>query len=132
MRVVLKTIIHLMSHENFEFIKHDISQPISFDEKIDVVMHLASRASPFEFDKYPIQIIKANTLGTWITLGIAKKHSAKLLFTSTSEVYGNAEIIPTPETYNGNVNPVGIRGCYDESKRAGEAICMAYAKDSME
>lgn len=118
----------LISEDNFELIKHDISQPIFFDEKIDVVMHLASRASPLEFDKFPIQIIKANTLGTWIALGIAKKHNARLLYTSTSEVYGDAEIIPTPETYNGNVNPIGIRGCYDESKRAGEAICIAYAR----
>ncbi|HID42815.1 MAG TPA: SDR family oxidoreductase [Archaeoglobaceae archaeon] len=118
----------LMSEDNFEFIRHDISQPVFLDGKIDIVMHLASRASPLEFDKFPIQIIKANTLGTWIALGIAKKHRARLLFTSTSEVYGDAEITPTPETYNGNVNPVGIRGCYDESKRAGEAICMAYAR----
>jgi len=121
-------ISHLLDQENFKFIKHDISQPIYFDEKIDIVMHLASRASPLEFDKFPIQIMKANTLGTWISLGIAKKHGARFLFTSTSEVYGDAQIIPTPETYNGNVNPVGIRGCYDESKRAGEAMCMAYAR----
>jgi UDP-glucuronate decarboxylase len=119
---------HLMHEENFKFVKHDISQPILFDEKIDVVMHLASRASPLEFDKFPIQIIKANTLGTWIALGIAKKHRARFLFTSTSEVYGDAEVIPTPETYNGNVNPIGVRGCYDEAKRAGEATCMAYMR----
>ncbi len=123
-----KNISHLLGLENFKFIKHDISKPIHFDEKIDVVMHLASRASPLEFDKFPIQIIKANTLGTWISLGIAKKHGAKFLFTSTSEVYGDAQIIPTPETYNGNVNPIGIRSCYDESKRAGEATCMSYAR----
>jgi len=122
-------ISHLLDQENFKFIKHDVSQPIYFkEEKIDVVMHFASRASPLEFDKFPIQIIKANTLGTWISLGIAKKHRAKFLFTSTSEVYGDAKIIPTPETYNGNVNPVGVRGCYDESKRAGEAMCMAYMR----
>jgi len=121
-------ISNLKSFDNFRFVRHDISQPILFDEKIDVVMHLASRASPLEFDKFPIQIIKANTLGTWIALGIAKKHRSKLLYTSTSEVYGDAEVTPTPETYNGNVNPVGIRGCYDESKRAGEAICMAYIR----
>ncbi len=122
-------VAHLMNHENFTFVRHDVSQPIYFDdERIDVVMHLASRASPLEFNKFPIQIIKANTLGTWIALGIAKKHNARLLFTSTSEVYGNPEIVPTPETYNGNVNPVGIRGCYDEAKRAGEAMCMAYMR----
>ncbi len=72
--------------------------------------------------------MKANTLGTWIALGIAKKFGARLLFTSTSEIYGDSQIIPTPETYHGNVNTLGIRGCYDEAKRAGEATCMAYMR----
>jgi len=121
-------ISHLFDAENFRFVRHDIAQPIFFDENIDVVMHLASRASPLEFYDYPIQIFKANTLGTWIALGIAKRHGARFLFASTSEVYGSAEVVPTPETYNGNVNPVGVRGCYDESKRAGEAICIAYKR----
>jgi UDP-glucuronate decarboxylase len=89
---------------------------------------MASRASPLEFEKFPIQIMKANTLGTWIALGIAKKNRARLLFTSTSEIYGESQIIPTPETYHGNVNTLGIRGCYDEAKRAGEATCMAYMR----
>jgi UDP-glucuronate decarboxylase len=84
-------------------------------------MHLASRASPFEFEKYPIQILKANTLGIWVALGIAKKHDARFLYTSTSEVYGKAEEIPTPEEYSGNVNPIGPRSCYDEAKRCGES-----------
>ncbi len=122
-------ISHLLNEENFKFIKHDVSEPLKLDEKkIDIIMHLASRASPLEFDKYPIEIIRANTLGTMYMLELAKKYNARFLFTSTSEVYGNAEVIPTPETYNGNVNPVGIRGCYDESKRCGEALCMAYLR----
>lgn len=119
---------HLKDNENFTFIEHDISKPIEFENKFDLVMHMASRASPFEFEKYPIQILKANTLGIWVALGIAKKHNARFVYTSTSEVYGNPDpkFIPTPETYNGNVNPIGPRGCYDESKRAGEAFVIAY------
>jgi UDP-glucuronate decarboxylase len=118
----------LVGFNNFRLVEHNISQPIVFDEKIDVVMHLASRASPFEFAQFPIQILKANTLGTWVALGIAKEHKARLLYASTSEVYGDPdpEYVPTPETYNGNVNPVGPRSCYDEAKRAGEAFVMAY------
>jgi len=119
-------ILHLMAKGNFKFIQHDITQPIFFDEPIDVVMHLASRASPFEFEKYPIQILKANTLGIWVALGIAKKHYARFLYTSTSEIYGCAEEIPTSEEYRGNVNPVGPRSCYDEAKRCGESYVIAY------
>ncbi len=122
----LENIKHHLNKENFTFIEHDISKPIDIDKKVDIIFHFASRASPLEFDKFPIQILKANTLGTWITLGIAKKHRARYIFASTSEVYGDAQVIPTPESYNGNVNPLGIRGCYDESKRCGEAFVMAY------
>ena len=119
---------HLMEYENFKFVKHDISKEIFFDEKLDLIFHMASRASPFEFSKYPIQILKANTLGTWIVLGIAKKYNAQLFYTSTSEVYGDPDPkhVPTLETYNGNVNPNGLRSCYDEAKRAGEAFVNAY------
>ncbi len=125
----LKTnVSHLEKDENFLFIQHDISTPIKIDKKLDLVMHMASRASPFEFEKFPIQILKANTLGIWVALGIAKKHDARFFYTSTSEVYGDPDqkFVPTPETYNGNVNPIGPRSCYDEAKRAGEAFVMAY------
>ena len=118
----------LQDKDNFRFIKHDITEPIFVDEPLDIVMHLASRASPLEFEHYPIQILKANTLGTWIALGIAKKHGARFLFTSTSEIYGappDTEI-PTSEEYRGNVNPIGPRSCYDESKRCGESYVIAY------
>lgn len=138
---VSKNIAHLMKKDNFRFINHDISKPIFFGlthhpsgicvgdiQKIDIIMHLASRASPFEFKDHPISIIKSNTLGTMIALGIAKAHNALFFYTSTSEIYGNPpdEWVPTPETYFGNVNTVGPRSCYDESKRAGEAIIKAY------
>lgn len=123
-----ENIIKLKKITNFKFIKHDISTPFFYEEKIDYIFHLASRASPFEFSRFPIQILKANTLGTWIVLGIALKHDSTLLYASTSEVYGDPDPskIPTDETYNGNVNPIGERACYDEAKRAGEAFAMAY------
>ena len=118
----------LIDNDNFTFKNHDISRPITLDGPFDNVIHMASRASPFEFEKHPIQILKANTLGIWVALGIAKKYGSKFLYTSTSEIYGNPDprFIPTPETYNGNVNPIGPRSCYDEAKRAGEAFVMAY------
>ncbi|MBN1801195.1 MAG: SDR family oxidoreductase [Candidatus Lokiarchaeota archaeon] len=136
-----ENISHLKDKPNFRFINHDISVPIYFGithhpngicigdiKKIDIVMHMASRASPFEFQQYPIPILKSNTLGTMNALGIAKAHNAIFFYTSTSEVYGNPppERVPTPETYYGHVNPVGPRSCYDESKRAGEAFVKAY------
>lgn len=123
-----KNIEHLLDRENFIFINHDISTPFHPSQKIDLIFHFASRASPFEFTTHPIQILKANTLGTWIVLGITKKYNATLLFASTSEIYGDPDDanIPTAEQYNGNVNPIGPRSCYDEAKRAGEAFVMAY------
>ena len=119
---------HMLDLDQLKFIEHDISKPIFFDEKIDVLLHLASRASPLEFGRFPIQILKANTLGTWISLGIAKEHKARYVLASTSEVYGDPDpkAIPTPETYFGNVNPYGVRSCYDESKRVAEAFVTAY------
>ncbi|MHA1885547.1 MAG: UDP-glucuronic acid decarboxylase family protein [Promethearchaeota archaeon] len=136
-----KNILDLMDKDNFRFINHDISYPIYFGmsyhplgicigdiKKIDIVMHMASRASPFEFQREPISILRSNTLGTLNSLGIAKFHNAIFFYTSTSEVYGNPpkEEVPTSEDYFGYVNPVGPRSCYDESKRAGEAYVKAY------
>jgi len=131
---------HLAKNKNFRFINHDISFPIYFGKvhpsefsvpdihDIDIVMHLASRASPFEFKEHPISILKSNTLGTFNALGIANQHNSIFFYTSPSEVYGNPpdSAVPTPEEYNGNVNPIGPRSCYDEAKRAGEAFIMAY------
>ncbi len=124
----MENINPLLDCENFSFVHHDVSEPFGIEEKIDFVFHLASRASPFEFSEYPIDIIKANTYGTINALEIARRHGATFLFTSTSEVYGDARLLPTPETYNGNVNPIGIRGCYEEAKRLGESMCMAYVR----
>ena len=124
----LANIQHLMDNERFRFIEHDISIPLPVDTPVDYVFHMASRASPFEFEHYPIQILKANTLGVLVALGIAKKHHATILYTSTSEVYGNPAIVPTPESYHGNVNCIGPRGCYDEAKRCGEAYVIAYRR----
>lgn len=136
-----RNISHLSNKDNFRLIHHDISKPIYFGfsnypdsvcvgdiKKIDIVMHMASRASPFEFRDHPISILKSNTLGTMNALGIAKAHNALFFYTSTSEVYGNPpdDAVPTSEDYFGHVNPVGPRSCYDESKRAGEAFVKAY------
>jgi len=117
-----------MENERFRFIEHDISVPLQVEERLDYIFHMASRASPFEFEHYPIQILKANTIGVLVALGIAKKHHARIVYTSTSEVYGNPSVVPTPESYYGNVNPIGPRGCYDEAKRCGEAYVTAYRK----
>ncbi len=119
-------ISHMINLEEFQFIEHDISEPIHLKGKIDLVIHMASRASPFEFGLYPIEILKANTVGLAVSLEIAKENQARLLYTSTSEIYGNPEIVPTPESYFGNVNSIGPRGCYDEAKRCGEAYVAAY------
>jgi len=119
---------HLSGNANFKFIKQDITEPFNLEGKIDLVLHLASRASPFEFKRFPLEILAANTLGTLNALEIAKEHRARFLFASTSETYGNPSVVPTPESYYGNVNSVGIRGCYDEGKRCGEAYVVAYRR----
>lgn len=124
-----KNVVPFIKNKKFRFLEHDISYPVSLHEPYDYVMHLASRASPLEFSKYPIEILRSNILGTMNVLEIAKKTKARVLFASTSEVYGNTHVIPTPETYHGYVNPIGIRSCYDEGKRAGEALCIAYARE---
>ncbi|MHA1684662.1 MAG: GDP-mannose 4,6-dehydratase [Promethearchaeota archaeon] len=118
----------LLEKKNFQFVYHDISLPYNPEENIDIVMHLASRASPFEFEHHPIQILRSNTMGTMNALEIARMYDSEFFYTSTSEVYGNPDpkFVPTPETYWGHVNPVGPRSCYDESKRAGEAFVKAY------
>lgn len=116
----------LLRRKGFEFMEHDISQPLRLDQRVDLVIHMASRASPFEFERFPLEILKANTLGTMVSLGVAQEHGARFLYTSTSEIYGNPAVVPTPETYNGDVNPIGVRSCYDEAKRCGEAYVMAF------
>jgi len=125
----LSNLEHLRSNPEFSFIRHDISHPLEIDGPIDNVLHFASPASPVDDLKFPIQTLKVGSLGTHNTLGLAKLKDARFLLASTSEVYGDPEMHPQREEYWGNVNPVGVRGCYDESKRFGEAITMAYHRE---
>ena len=121
-----KNIEHLKKDKNFKFINHNVSEHIGVDDKLDYVLHFASPASPVDYQKIPIQTLKAGALGTHNTLGLALAKKAKYMLASTSEVYGDPLVKPQPESYWGNVNPVGPRGCYDEAKRFAEALTMAY------
>jgi len=118
-------IAHLQD-EKFHFIKHDVTDYIYVDGKIDNILHFASPASPRDYLEYPIQTLKVGSLGTHKALGLALKKRARFLLASTSEIYGDPQIHPQPESYWGNVNPVGPRGVYDEAKRFAEALTMAY------
>jgi len=122
----LKNIEHLRGSKNFKYIHHDVSKHIVVNESLDFVLHFASPASPVDYQKIPIQTLKVGSLGTHNTLGLALAKKAKYMLASTSEVYGDPLVNPQPESYWGNVNPIGIRGCYDESKRFAEALTMAY------
>ena len=119
-------IAHLFGHPGFEFIKHDVTQDLFVKGPLDAVLHFASPASPFDYAHLPIQTLKVGALGTHKMLGVARAKRATFLLASTSEIYGDPDVHPQPETYWGNVNPVGPRGVYDEAKRFGEAIAMAY------
>ncbi len=119
-------IAHLMGHERFRFVKHDVTEYIFIGEPLDAVMHFASPASPRDYLELPIQTLKVGALGTHKTLGLAKQKHARFLLASTSETYGDPLINPQPESYWGNVNPIGYRGVYDEAKRFAEALAMAY------
>ncbi len=122
----LKNIKCFENDKNFRLIKHNISCPIGLSGKIDYVLHAASLASPEDYIRFPIQTLKVGSLGTHNALGLAKKKKAAFMLFSTSEVYGDPLVHPQKENYWGNVNPVGLRGCYDESKRFAEALTMAY------
>jgi dTDP-glucose 4,6-dehydratase len=122
----IDNIAHLMGNDHFRFHKHDVTEYIFLGESIDAVMHFASPASPRDYLELPIQTLKVGALGTHKTLGLAKHKRARFLLASTSETYGDPLVNPQPETYWGNVNPIGLRGVYDEAKRFGEAIAMAY------
>ena len=121
----IRNIEHIKS-EKFTYIKHDVTKPIYFGDKIDYVFHLASPASPIDYLELPIQTLKVGALGTYNMLGLAKEQKARFLLASTSEAYGDPLVNPQPESYWGNVNPIGPRGVYDEAKRYAEAITMAY------
>jgi len=117
---------HLLKDKNFEFIKQDITRHIDIKGRIDYILNFASPASPVDYLKYPIQTLKVGSLGTHNALGLAMAKKARFLLASTSEIYGDPLVNPQPETYWGNVNPIGPRGVYDEAKRFAEAITMAY------
>ena len=124
----MRNIAHLIGNDHFRFVKHDVTEYIFVDGPVDYILHFASPASPIDYLKLPIQTLKVGSLGTHKALGLAKSKGARLLLASTSEVYGDPLIHPQPETYWGNVNPVGLRGVYDEAKRFAEAITMAYQR----
>lgn len=120
-----RNIAHIKTGE-FSFIKHNVTEPLYLDGKIDLIFHLASPASPIDYLELPIQTLKVGALGTHNMLGLAKEKGARFLLASTSEVYGDPLVSPQSEEYWGNVNPIGPRGVYDEAKRFAEAITMAY------
>jgi len=121
-------VLHLMQNQRFELIRHDITLPILLE--VDRIYHLACPASPIHYQYNPVKTIKTNILGTIHMLGIAKRVKARILFASTSEVYGDPVRHPQKEDYWGNVNPIGIRSCYDEGKRAAETLMMDYHRQN--
>ena len=112
----------------FTFVEQNVVEDIGIDGEVDYVLHFASPASPKDYLEFPIQTLKVGALGTWKTLGLAKAKNATYMLASTSEVYGDPLVHPQPETYWGNVNPIGPRGVYDEAKRYAEAMAMAYQR----
>ena len=123
-----ENINHLMHNENFSFIEHDVQNHIEIEDKVDYVLHFASAASPKAYTEHPVNTLKAGSVGTINTLGLAKKHDAEYLLASTSEVYGDPLISPQTEEYWGNVNPNGERSMYDEAKRFAEAAVATYSR----
>ena len=121
-----KNLQGLLRYPHFHFIRQDVTRPILINEPLDYVLHLASPASPIDYAQHPIQTLKVGSLGTHNALGLAKAKKAKFLLASTSEVYGDPLVSPQPESYWGNVNPIGPRGVYDEAKRFAEALTLAY------
>jgi dTDP-glucose 4,6-dehydratase len=125
----IDNIAHLGGNPNFKFIQQDVTEFIFLDTPVDYVWHFASPASPIDYLELPIQTLKVGSLGTHKALGLAMHKRARFLLASTSEIYGDPLIHPQPEEYWGNVNTIGPRGCYDESKRFAEAITMAYHRE---
>ena len=121
----LQNIEHIRD-DDFTFVQHDLTEPFFIDEPIDFVYHLASPASPIDYLRLPLHTLKVGSYGTHHMLGLAKKHRARFVLASTSEVYGDPQVHPQPESYWGHVNPIGPRGVYDEAKRYAEALTMAY------
>ena len=120
----IENISHLFKNDLFEFINHDVIDPIEIN--CDRIWHLACPASPIQYQKNPIKTTKTSFLGTYNMLGLALRNKARLFFASTSEVYGDPDISPQKESYKGSVNPIGTRSCYDEGKRVAESLCFDY------
>jgi dTDP-glucose 4,6-dehydratase len=121
-----ENIAHLLDNDRFEFLEHNVSEPFTVEGPLFAVLHFASPASPTDYLNHPIETMKVGSYGTLNTLEIAKEKGARFMMASTSEVYGDPEINPQPETYSGNVSPLSPRGIYDEAKRFSEAMTMAY------
>jgi dTDP-glucose 4,6-dehydratase len=124
----MRNIAHLEEEKRFRFVRHNVTEYIFVDGPLEAVLHFASPASPIDYLELPIQTLKVGSLGTHNALGLALEKGARFLLASTSEVYGDPLIHPQPETYWGNVNPIGPRGVYDEAKRFSEALTMAYQR----
>ncbi len=124
----LSNIADLFGRRGFQFVEHDVSTYVWVPGDVDAVLHFASPASPIDFERIPIQILKVGSLGTHNALGLAKAKGARFFLASTSEVYGDPQVHPQPESYWGHVNPIGPRGVYDEAKRFAEAMTMAYQR----
>lgn len=121
-------IAHNLDREGFTYLRRDVSEYLEIEGDVDFILHFASPASPVDFERVPIQILKVGALGTHNALGLARAKGAGFFLASTSEVYGDPQVNPQPESYWGNVNPIGIRGVYDEAKRFAEALTMAYRR----
>ena len=123
----IKNIDHLTKNQKFKLIKLNVSR-FQSNEKFDFILHMAGHASPDEYQSHPIETLETSSFGSANMAELARKNDATLLFASTSEVYGDAEVVPTPESYWGKVNPIGPRSCYNEGKRYAEALLVAYYK----
>ena len=121
-------VAHLLGNSRFKFVKHNVVDYLYVEGPVDAVLHFASPASPIDYLEMPIQTLKVGSLGTHKSLGLAREKKARFLMASTSEIYGDPLVNPQPETYWGNVNPIGPRGVYDEAKRFAEAMAMAYRR----
>jgi len=123
-----RNLLRWLNHPYFELIRHDVTEPIRLE--VDQIYHLACPASPVHYQYNPVKTIKTNVMGTLHMLGLAKRIKARLLLASTSEVYGDPDVHPQPEEYRGNVNPIGIRSCYDEGKRVAETLAFDYHRQN--
>jgi UDP-glucuronate decarboxylase len=123
-----ENVTHLLDHPCFELVRHDVTEPILLE--VDQIYNLACPASPVHYQYNPVKTVKTNVMGTINMLGLAKRVRARILQASTSEVYGDPEVHPQPESYWGNVNPIGLRSCYDEGKRLAETLMMDYQRQN--